>query len=75
MDGILSHALDFGVIGILFVMWYLDRKDKGKLEDLAERYSKLAEESIHNNTMLLQEVKSMVNSVNILARSIGGRND
>ena len=75
MDGILSHVLDFGVIGILFVMWYLDKKDKSKIETLAERYAELAERLAKNNELLIDEIKSMVNSVNTLARSIGVRND
>ena len=57
MEELLKPILELGVVGLLFVMWWHERKDRLSAEDKGNSVGKILELTAANNAALLDVVR------------------
>lgn len=63
MDQLVSEALKLGISGLFFIMWWMERKDGRKLEDILKEVTQMAQNSLKREEELLRVVKENTQAI------------
>lgn len=70
MEQVLPHVIDYGVVGILFVMWYLERQDRIKSDKNVDKLLELGERANKNSEILIGLAQRMTEAVDKLSKVV-----